>query len=279
MAMSGGQGQQRDRSPGTGEAAALDYLRRGWSVVPVRPRTKRPMVSWTACQTRRPDARQIARWFERWPQANLAIVTGALSGLVVLDVDPAHGGQTSLLAIEREQGPGEPTLEALTGGGGRHLYFRHPGVPTPNRTGLRPGLDLRGDGGVVVVPPSIHPNGRAYRWREGHDPASLAPAPLPRWLRLMAAGAPAHLGHPPDHWRELVVRGVAQGSRNESIASLTGHLLWRGVDPEVVLEMLLCWNRVRCRPPLADDEVAATVASIERTHARHAVTPPAEAGR
>ena len=64
-------------------------------------------------------------------------------------------------------------------------------------------------------------------------------------------------------------RGVAEGERNNTIASLTGHLLWHGVDPEVALQLLLCWNRVRCRPPLSDDEVARTVESIRRTHVRH----------
>jgi len=65
-----------------------------------------------------------------------------------------------------------------------------------------------------------------------------------------------------------VEEGVEAGARNNTIASLSGHLLWRGVDPPVVMELLLCWNRVRCRPPLPDEEVARTVASITRTHRR-----------
>jgi hypothetical protein len=68
------------------------------------------------------------------------------------------------------------------------------------------------------------------------------------------------------YWRKLVADGVTEGERNNTIASLTGHLLWHGVDPDVVLELLLCWNRVRCRPPLPDDEVIRTVDSIARLH-------------
>jgi hypothetical protein len=75
-------------------------------------------------------------------------------------------------------------------------------------------------------------------------------------------------GHPVAHWRRLVCDGVPAGERNNTIASLAGHLLRHGVDPVVVMELLLCWNRIRCRPPLADEEVAAVVESITRIHER-----------
>jgi len=75
-------------------------------------------------------------------------------------------------------------------------------------------------------------------------------------------------GHPLAHWRELVRQDVAEGTRNSTLASLAGHLLWHGVDPQVALELLLVFNRVRCRPPLPDDEVAQVVASITRLHER-----------
>jgi hypothetical protein len=67
----------------------------------------------------------------------------------------------------------------------------------------------------------------------------------------------------------LVREGVARGERNNTIASLAGHLFWHGVDARVALELLLSWNRIRCRPPLPDDEVAAIVQSIERIHERN----------
>ena len=250
-------------------AAALDYLSRGWSVVAVQPKAKRPMVRWTPFQSAPPAPAEVEQWYRHWPDANVGIVTGAVSGLVVLDVDAGHGGGESLAALEREFSPLEPTVECRTGGGGRHLYFRHPGVEMPNRAGFRPGLDLRGDGGVVVAPPSIHPSGNPYRWVAGRSPGELAPAPLPRWLRMLLAGDTGHPGHPASHWRALVREGVGQGARNSTIASLAGHLLWRGVDPDVVLELMLSWNRQRCRPPLPDEEVAGTVASVMRTHTRH----------
>jgi len=170
---------------GAGEdrlAAARAYLARGWSVVPVEPRGKRPLVPWRRLQTRRASAAELERWFARWPDANVAIVTGRLSGLVVLDVDPRHGGAASLDLLEAGQAPLPETPEVLTGGGGRHLYFRHPGGRVGNRVDLLPGLDLRGDGGCVVAPPSVHPSGRPYAWRAGRAPQECALAPLPRSL-------------------------------------------------------------------------------------------------
>lgn len=256
-------------SPGL--AAALDYLGRGWSVIPLQPGDKRPLVPWEEYQYRRPAEAVVRSWFRRSPDAGVGIVTGLASGLVVLDVDAAHGGEASLQRLVQAHGELPWTVEARTGGGGRHLYFTHPGGVIHNRAGFRPGLDLRGDGGYVVAPPSVHPSGRPYTWAPTGDPQRAQPAPLPAWLLHTVAPPPGRrTGHPREHWRRLVSEGVAQGERNTTVASLTGHLLFRGVDPEVALELLLCWNRVRCRPPLPDDEVARTVESILRTHARQA---------
>jgi len=250
--------------------AALAYAELGWSVVPVVPGEKQPLIAWTAFQKRRANAKEIRDWFKRWPRANIAIVTGAVSGLVVIDIDPRHGGEASLKALEDEVGPIPSTLEARSGGGGRHLYFVHPGPTIRNRAGFRPGIDLRGDGGVILAPPSLHPSGRHYTWVSDHGPrqASAAMLPQPLLAALMAEGDGR--GHSLDYWRALVAAGVCEGERNTTIASLAGHLLWHAVDPDVVRELLCCWNRVRCRPPLPDKEVVRTVASIRRLHNRQA---------
>ena len=246
--------------------AALAYAARDWSVIPMTPREKRPLVAWREFQTRRAERREIEGWFLRWPDANIAIVTGAVSGIVVVDIDPAHGGTESLARFAAEHGTLPDTVECRTGGGGRHLYFAHPGRPTVNMAGVLPGVDLRGDGGLVVAPPSVHPSGRRYAWLPGHAPDERSPAPLgPALLHLIEA-PPSGAGHPTQYWIDLLRRGVGEGQRNNTMASLAGHLLWREVDPDVVLELLLCWNRVRCRPPLPDAEVAAVVRSITRLH-------------
>lgn len=250
------------------ERAALDYLHRGWSVIPMRERDKRPAVRWQDFQTTRASEQEVRDWFRRWPENNVGIVTGAVSGLVVLDVDPRHGGDDTLRSLELQHGPLLPTLEAATGGGGRHIYFAHPGGVVRNRVGIAPGVDLRGDGGCVVAPPSVHPSGAHYRWVAGRGPGQVPLASLPAWLRRILNLARGHGGHTLGHWRELLREGVPEGDRNDTIASITGHLLWHGVDPDVALELMLCWNRVRCRPPLSDPEVARTVQSITRLHER-----------
>jgi hypothetical protein len=224
---------------------------------------KRPLIAWREYQTRRAAPEELLSWFRSWPAANLAIVTGAISGLVVLDLDPAHGGMESWRVMVQHYGPVVATPSAISGGGGRHLYFAHPGTQLRNRAGLRPGMDMRGDGGYIVAPPSRHASGTCYQWEQ--RPETCALGPVPEWL------LPARLtraGRTPVEWRRLVREGVDQGRRNQALASLAGHLLRRGVDPEAALELLLGWNATRCRPPMPSGEVVRTVVSIQRAHAR-----------
>jgi hypothetical protein len=169
--------------PKNARQVALDYLARGWSVIPIRSREKRPLIAWQLYQQHRASVTEVEDWFRRWPRANVGIVTGAISGLVVVDVDPRHGGDQSLAQLAREHGPLPRTMEALSGGGGRHLYFAHPGGQVRNQVEMAPGIDLRGDGGFIVAPHSVHPSGKRYIWRDGHGPQDLAPAPLPHWLQ------------------------------------------------------------------------------------------------
>jgi hypothetical protein len=260
----------KDTGAGLGHLeAALGYLERGWAVIPAGERAKRPIVPWQKYQHEMPARGQVSKWWERWPNANLAVVTGAISGIVVVDIDPKNGGTDSLKVMEKRHGSLPETVESITGGGGRHLYFVHPGHEVRNRAGLAPGIDLRGDGGCIIVPPSVHPSGKRYRWKPGHAPGQVEIAALPVWLEQPRFGGDNPQGHPVAYWRALAQEGVKEGRRNATLASFAGHLLWHGVDPDVAMELLLAWNRVRCKPPLDDQEVIMTVQSIERTHRRH----------
>ena len=246
--------------------SALAYARRGWSVIPLWPREKRPLIPWAPYQHHRPEETEIRQWFRRWPRANVGIVTGAVSALVVVDVDPLHGGDGSLKALEQAHGSLPDTIKAFTGGGGLHVYFAHPGGLVPNKVGLVTGIDVRGDGGFVVAPPSVHPSGRRYAWLTPDLRDEALPAPMPSWLLQLVRERGYHPGHTLAHWRRLVKEGVREGERNNSVASLAGHLFWHGLDPKIVLDLLLCWNASRCRPPLSEEEVARTVESIMRLH-------------
>ena len=263
--------EQRTRridSMGSINEAIHEYIGRGWSIIPIVTGDKRPLVRWEEFQDRHPSEAEAGGWLRQWPEAGIAVVTGAISGLIVVDVDPGHRGDESLEKLEREHGALATTVECRTGGGGRHLYFAHPGRLIRNKVGLAPGIDIRGDGGYVVAPPSLHASGLRYAWVEGRAPDATGIASFPEWILRRAIEEPTRRGHPIAHWRRLVCEGVPAGERNNTIASLAGHLLKHGVDGSVVMELLLCWNRTRCRPPLADQEVAAVVTSITRLHAR-----------
>jgi replicative DNA helicase len=189
--------------------AALAYAARGWQVLPLH--TAAPTPHGCSCAGRKPckagkhprtlnglrdasaDPQIIRRWWEaQWPTANLGIVTGAPSGLVVVDLDSEKGGEESLESLQRRYGRLPETVEALTGGGGRHLLFRHPGQPVHNKQSWRdlPGLDIRGDGGYIVAPPSLHASGRRYEWEASSHPEDVALAELPDWLcEVLTRGA------------------------------------------------------------------------------------------
>jgi len=248
--------------------AIHEYIGRGWSIIPIRTGDKRPLVRWEEFQHRHPSEAEACGWFRQWPEAGVAVVTGAISGLIVVDVDPGHGGDESLEKLEREHGTLTTMVECRTGGGGRHFYFAHPGGFVRNKVGLAPGIDIRADGGYGVAPPSLHASGLRYAWVARRTPEDTGIAPLPEWILRRTIEEPMRRGHSIAYWRRLVCDGVPAGERNNTIASLAGHLLRHGVDAAVVMELLLCWNRTRCRPPLADDEVAGVVTSITRLHTR-----------
>lgn len=194
--------------------AALDYAARGWPVFPCDPRidapgakpkrSKAPLVPgadkdgngkpiprtgglWRATT----DAAQIRAWWTRWPKALIAVPTGAACGAFVVDFDPDEKNGTLediALRLIGEVGELPPGPVSETQSGGRHLWFALPpgeAIPPP-RGGLLPGIDVRGDGGYVIVPPSMMANGRAYRWLvppAALDPAGVAmPAPTPELL-------------------------------------------------------------------------------------------------
>src|SRR5262249_23231989 len=154
------------------------------------------------------------------------------------------------------------TPRVLTGGGGVHLYFAVD-QPLGNRTGLAPGIDLRGDGGFVVAPPSLHASGRRYGWELGSSPDDGPLAAIPAWLlERIRADRPIGASRPPDEWAALVRGPIAEGARNDSVARLTGYLLRCRPAPRVVLELVRAVNQARCQPPLPDHEIERTVDSI-----------------
>lgn len=242
--------------------AALDYGRLGWSVIPIEPGGKRPLVPWEVYRHRQHEATEAADWFRRWPDANIAVVTGVVSGLVVLDWHPDGGAQADLDRLEREHGSFSDTVEARTGGGGRHIYFAHPGRMLRNQAAILPGLALYADGGYVVAPPSVHANGEPYSWKRSPEVSRLVP--LPAWLLRTDIGGRAE----PAAWRRLLREPVVAEERGDALAALADHLLGQGVDPDVARALLSSWNQVRCRPPMEPGAVERILSAMARRYGR-----------
>jgi hypothetical protein len=184
-----------------------------------------------------------------------------LSHVFVVDVDGLDA-EAELKKLEDRHDALPRTTESLTARG-RHLYFAWPDRPVRNSASkIAPGIDVRGAGGYVLCPPSIHPSGKAYSWSV--DSADKF-ASAPQWL-LAKITAPTSrdnaVATTAESWRDLVRNGVGEGQRNDTIARLAGHLLRHYVDPLIALEFLLAWNEARCRPSLTEDEVTIIVDSI-----------------
>ena len=138
-----------------------------------RSQGKHPRIkNWVKAATT--DETQIRDWWVTWPDANIGLVTGIKSNIIVLDVD--EGGEKEL-----EKWDATPTAVCTTGNG-KHLYFTHPETEIRNSQGFLPGLDIRGDGGCIVAPPSLHKSGKRYSWISGKVPTKDELAPCPKWL-------------------------------------------------------------------------------------------------
>jgi hypothetical protein len=162
------------------------YRAMGWPLFPLRPREKIPATA-HGFKDATADRDAWGRWFAVG-NAGIGLPTGTTSGVGVVDVDPRNGGDESLDRLQSAHGPLPNTACSLTGGGGRHLLFR---VRAPLKTWkLAPGVDVKLDGGYVVLPPSIHPSGSSYRWAPGCEPDVAGLAPLPAWCTRRPRAAP-----------------------------------------------------------------------------------------
>ena len=157
--------------------AALEYLALGYSVIPIEQGGKKPLVKWAQYQNRRASEEEVRQWYTKDPDAGVAIVSGPISGIVVVDVD-GKKGMDSLKSLGLDDAKlRTPTVKT---GKGFHMYFKHPGHRVNNSAGkIMPGIDIRGDGGYVVAPPSRHQNGQQYDWIREFELGAIPLADLP----------------------------------------------------------------------------------------------------
>jgi hypothetical protein len=244
-------------------ATALALARHNLAVFPLVPRGKTPAVV-GGFKSATTNAVTITAWWQRLPDCNIGLATGAPSGIFVLDIDGLDG-EAALRKLELAHGLLPDSVETITpghgDGRGRHIWFRHPGGTIPNSAGrVAPHVDVRGDGGYVVTPPSVHPSGHRYAWSV--ETAS-AFADAPAWLLDLIAPRRANGSGPTPatDWQDLI-KGVGEGARDCSLAKLSGYLLRRRVDPFITHELIRSFNTTRCEPPLPDRDVERIVNSI-----------------
>jgi putative DNA primase/helicase len=202
------------------------------------------------------DPRKIERWWGTDVPYNIAVAAGAMSGIVVLDVDPRHQGDANLVRLEAEHGPLPLTWRAISGSLGEHIYFAHPGCPVSNSAGkIADGIDVRGDGGYVIAPPSRHISGRRYAWNVDHHPEFTELAPMPAWLIDMA-GAASRGGRQDIDWKQFAATPIAEGKRHDSLKRLAGLLFYRlSREPHLAAQLILDFNQQHCTPPLDEEEL------------------------
>lgn len=233
--------------------AALAYAKHGWYVFPCQLKVPLTPHGFKDAST---DPAIIATWWQKFPDAGVAIRTG--NGLGVLDVDPRNGGEDGLeTLLSGHLLPDVPL--ALTGGGGAHRYFAIP-LNTPCRTAIAPGVDWKADGGYVVAPPSPHASGHAYAWEASSSPFNLPLAQIPDWLLKVVAGVNA--GTPcPTPEKPLALAPplpatIREGARRTWLLSFAGTLRRRGASIQTILASLHIENRQRMQPPLNEIEIA-----------------------
>lgn len=258
---------------------AMRYAEMGWHVVPlhswVQGRTRwgcscgkqdctspaKHPIPFAGLNDSSVNKTVVEAWWKKWPWANVGIRTGYCSGLVILDIDPAAGGNDSFDDMIGRNTKLPDTVEVITGGGGRHIYFKHPGGVIRNSAGrLGPGLDIRADGGYVVAPGSIHASGKRYEFEASSLPSTTPIAEMPTWMltSILDNTAPRKFGKAGTGDEDI----IPEGYRNEYIASLVGTLHRRGVSMAAIEACVDAENSVRVRPPLSADEITKVVASI-----------------
>lgn len=225
--------------------AALAFESVGFSIIPLKEKDKIPLLpSWIAFQIDRATREEIGQWWRTWPKANIGIVTGAVSGIVVIDADSPEAAASL-----------KPILGSLVHvpivatGKGFHLYFKHPGSPMANKAGVMPKVDFRGDGGYVVAPPSTHSSGKQYEWKK----------PLTDSMPVIPEAFVQLFNNPLKSYHERfdtagALNGVPEGQRDQAIFKLASKLRSADVPYDVAVE--LCEHAAaNCTPPFLEAQV------------------------
>ena len=249
-------------------AAACGYAKLGWSVILIEPGGKKPLVKWEKSQQTITSKDQIKKWWSQHPNGNIGIATGSLSKLIVIDIDSVVGREQYIAQF----GELHNTISQQTGKPGAiHLFFAHPGDRRyHNMAGFLPDVDIRADGGYVVVPPSVHPNGKTYQW--DIDPIQMGLddlLPLPEEIKTQLFAKTTKKTQGADGWIQEALMGVDEGRRNDTCTRLAGYYLraFKG-DVEQTEILLASWNE-RNIPPMDWKEIRSVIKSVAKREGRN----------
>ena len=213
-------------------------------MVPIKPNGKAPMVKWEQYQEESATAPEVYEWWQKYPDANVGFVTGKVSNLTVVDIDTSKDGKR---LGKHDDLPA--TRAVRTGSGGLHFYYKYyPGIKNDSR--VRDLCDIRNDGGVIVMPPSIHKSGEVYRFIN-----KLPVAPFPS--ALFGMQMPTGMDQP-----------VFEGQRDKMAVSILGRLFRMSPDTkhDDIWERIKAWNDALVRPPLSEEQLRKCFNSALRMH-------------
>lgn len=244
--------------------AARSMWDNGLRVIPLKPRGKKPLIAWKEFQEREPTEEEIESWWTKWPDANVGVVTGV--NCIVVDADT-----NDTIRWISDNLP--PTPWKVKTARGAHFYYGINGV-VPNSVNEKGKVDIRGRGGYVVAPPSVHPSGKLYQWKIDSGcmitmADELPPLPQENLSTIYSYNGTDSSGEyifDAEQVREPHDGSpVAEGGRNNALASMVGQYVAKGDDILSVVKQANEWNNQNDNP-LMQAEVDATVASILKSH-------------
>ena len=243
--------------------AAIEYATKyKWAVFPCSPTSKKPLTP-HGCKDAKKSVGAIKAWWERWPDASIGIATGSVSGLIVidedLDEDKGLNGYEEVSEWERINGALPATVQCITGRGGYHLYYQYDGTDIKNRAGILDGVDVRGEGGYVIAPPSMHPNGTEYQWEDAPDEVAIAP--IDATVRKFLFGENEKTRATADF--KLPDR-IQSGERNDTLFRLACSMQSQGLPDAAIMAALEQTNQNACDEPVSDAELTTIVESALR---------------
>ena len=245
------------------------YLHHGFSIMPVGADKKPLLAKWKHLQTTKPTEADLNLWWGdngKYPHSGIAIITGEISGIVVVDIDPKNGGFDSMLALKASNQltdfDPKNTPTAHTQSGGVHYYFNHPGYTVHNAANMSPGIDLRGDGGYVVAPPTVGLNGK-YFWDDDSftdGNLELVKPDFPKYFQAaMVSDSTATVMD--DSAVAKLLQGTSQGDRVEDMKKLMGHYCGLKLQESEIKQILMLWNHANT-PPIPLDEFSYQFSSM-----------------